>query len=75
MTENDLHQNKKSPDQQTLLTNPGSGNGKQKFFLSPALRPKLYTYLTDDGCYDRRAKATKKCVIKREIKFKDHKNC
>ena len=33
------------------------------------LRPKTYSYLTDD------AKGTKKCVIKRMIKFDDYKNC
>ena len=33
------------------------------------LRPKAYTYLTDDGKEDKKAKGTKKCVIKRMIKF------
>ena len=37
------------------------------------LRPK--TDLTDDGKEDKKAKATKKCVIKRMIKFNDYKNC
>ena len=36
------------------------------------LRPKTYSYLTDDGKED---KGTKKCVIKRMIKFNDYKNC
>ena len=39
------------------------------------LRPKAYTYLTDDGKEDKKAKGTKKCVIKRMIKFNDYKNC
>ena len=39
------------------------------------LRPKAYTYLTDDGKEDKKAKVTKKCVIKRMIKFDDYKNC
>ena len=39
------------------------------------LRPKTYSYLTDDGKEDKRAKGTKKCVIKRMIKFDDYKNC
>ena len=40
-----------------------------------ALRPKTYSYLTDDCKEDRKAKGTKKCVIKRMIKFDDYKNC
>ena len=35
------------------------------------LRPKTYSYLTDDGKEDKKAKGTKKCVIKRMIKFND----
>ena len=40
-----------------------------------ALRPKTYSYLTDDCKENKRAKGTKKCVIKRMIKFNDYKNC
>ena len=40
-----------------------------------ALRPKTYSYLTDDCKGDKKAKGTKKCVIKRIIKFDGHKNC
>ena len=40
-----------------------------------ALRPKTYSYLTDDYKEDKRAKGTKKCVIKRMIKFNNYKNC
>ena len=39
------------------------------------LRPKTYSYLTDDGKEDKKAKGTKKCVIKRMIKFNAYKNC
>ena len=39
------------------------------------LRPKTYSYLTDDGKEDKKAKGTKKCLIKRMIKFNDYKNC
>ena len=39
------------------------------------LRPKTYSYLTDDGKEDKKAKRTKKCIIKRMIKFNDYKNC
>ena len=37
------------------------------------LRPKTYSYLTDDGKEDKKAKGTKKCVIKKMIKFNDIK--
>ena len=40
-----------------------------------ALRPKTYSYLTDDCEEDKKAKGTKKCVIKRELKFNDCKDC
>ena len=40
-----------------------------------ALRPKTYSYLTDDCKEDKKAKGTKKCVIKRVIKFNDYKDC
>ena len=40
-----------------------------------ALRPKTYSYLTDYFKEDKKAKGTKKCVIKRMIKFDDYKNC
>ena len=39
------------------------------------LRLKTYSHLTDDGKEDKMAKGTKKCVIKRMIKFNDYKNC
>ena len=39
------------------------------------LRTKTYSYLTDDCKEDKKAKGTKKCVIKRMIKFNDYKNC
>ena len=39
------------------------------------LRLKTYLYLTDDGKEDKKAKGTRKCEIKRMIKFEDYKNC
>ena len=39
------------------------------------LRPKTYSLLTDDGKEDKKAKGTKKCIIKKMIKFNDYKNC
>ena len=38
-----------------------------------ALRPKTYSCLTDDYEEDKKAKGTKKCVIKRRPKFSDYK--
>ena len=40
-----------------------------------ALRPKTYSYLVDDGGSDKKAKGTKKCVIKQRLKFNDYKDC
>ena len=40
-----------------------------------ALRPKTYSYLTDDCEEDEKAKGAKKCVIKRELKFNDYNDC
>ena len=39
------------------------------------LRPKTYLYLTDDYKENKKAKGTKKCVIKGILKFDDYKNC
>ena len=38
------------------------------------LRAKPYSYLIDDGSEDKKAKAAKKCVIKRKLKFGNYKN-
>ena len=39
------------------------------------LRAKTYSYLQDDGSESRKAKDTKKCVMKRKLKFENYKNC
>ena len=39
------------------------------------LRPKTYSFLTDDCKEDKKAKGTKKCKIKKMIKFNDYKKC
>ena len=39
------------------------------------LRPKTCSYLTDDCKEDKKSKGTKKCVIRRMIKFNVYKNC
>ena len=40
-----------------------------------AVRPKAYAYLMDDDSEVKKAKGTKKCVIKRVLKFSKYKNC
>ena len=40
-----------------------------------ALRPKTYSYLTDDNDENKRAKGTKNCALKRNLKFEDYKYC
>ena len=39
------------------------------------LRPKTCSYLMENGNSDKKAKGTKKCVIKRILKLNDYKNC
>ena len=39
------------------------------------LRAKNYSYLIDDGSEDKKAKDTKKSVIKRKLELKNYKNC
>ena len=39
------------------------------------LRSKTYCYLIDNDSEDKKAKVTKKCVIKRKLKIEDYKNC
>ena len=34
------------------------------------LKSKTYSYVIDDGSEDKKAKGTKKCVIKRKLKYK-----
>ena len=40
-----------------------------------ALRPKTYSYSTDNGKIDKKVEGTKKYVIKKMIKFDDYKKC
>ena len=39
------------------------------------LREKTFSYLTDDSSEDKKAKGTKKCVIKRRLKFGKYEPC
>ena len=40
-----------------------------------ALRPKTYAYLMDDGSNHKKAKGTKKCIIKQKLIFESYKDC
>ena len=40
-----------------------------------ALRPKAYLYITNDFTELQKAKGTKKCVVKKMLRFSDYKNC
>ena len=40
-----------------------------------ALRPKTYAYLMHNGSNHKKAKGTKKCVIKQQFKFENYKDC
>ena len=40
-----------------------------------ALRPKAYSYITNDFIEMKKAKGTKKCVVNKMLRFEDYKNC
>ena len=42
---------------------------------SVGLKAKTYSYLKENNDGIRKAKGTKKCVIKRKLRFHDYKNC
>ena len=39
------------------------------------LRAKTYSYLRNNNDKDKKAKGTRKCVIKRNLKFRHYKKC
>ena len=47
------------------------GKYMTKFF---GLRAKTYNYLINDGSEDEKSKGTRKCAIKRKLKFENYKN-
>ena len=55
-----------------LMKDELSGNIMKKF---ASLRAKIYGYLIDDGNEDKKAKGTKKFVIKTNLKLENYKNC
>ena len=54
------------------MTDGLGGKIMTKFF---GLRAKTFSYLIGDGIEDKKAKDTKKCGIKRKLKFENCKNC
>ena len=48
------------------------GKYMTKFF---GLRAKTYNYLINDGSEDEKSKVTRKCAVKRKLKFENYKNC
>ena len=40
-----------------------------------ALRPKAYSYKTNNNIELKKAKGTKQCVVKKMLRFNDYKNC
>ena len=55
------------------LMNDELGGGIITEFV--ALRPKTYSHATDEFIEMKQAKGTKKCIIKKMLKFEDYKKC
>ena len=53
----------------------GSYRGKTGRVVFLPHPPPSWTGLIDDGSEDKKAKGTKKCIIKKKLKFKNYKNC
>ena len=49
--------------------------GEQIMEECVGLRVKTYSYLKDKNDKDKKAKGTKKCIIKSKLKFEDYKSC
>ena len=49
--------------------------GRKIIIKFVGLRAKTYSYLIDDSSEDKKAKDTKKCVMKRKLKCQNYKNC
>ena len=45
------------------------GLGRRIMKKFAALKPKMYSYLTNDSCVVKKAKGTRKCAVKRTLKF------
>ena len=55
-----------------LIKNESGGKIMTKFV---GFRAKTYSYLMHNGSKYKKAKGTKKCIIKRKCKFENCKNC
>ena len=55
-----------------LMKNELGGQIMKKFV---GLKPNSYSYLKDNDDEGKKSKGTKKCFIKRKLKFQDYKNC
>ena len=55
-----------------LMKNELGGNIITEFV---ALRPKAYSYITNDFIEMKKAKGTKKCVVNKMLRFNDYKKC
>ena len=55
-----------------LMKDELGGKNKTEYV---AHRSKIHFYLMDDGSEHKRVKGTKKCVIKRILKFNHYKDC
>ena len=51
----------------------GLGGKNMEEFIG--LRAKTYNYLKNNNGEDKKAKGTKKCVIKRKLNFEDYEKC
>ena len=55
-----------------LMNNELGGQIMKKFVGS---RAQTYSYLINDSSENKKAKCPEKCVIKKQLKYQDHKNC
>ena len=52
-----------------------SGLGGKTMTKFVGIRAKTYSNLINDSSEDAKSKVTKKCVVKRKVKFQNYKNC
>ena len=72
MNQVDRYRKEKTKKVTGLMKHELGGKIMTKFV---GLRAKNYSCLIDDGSKDKKTKGTKKCVIKRKLKFEKYKNC
>ena len=72
MNKIDRYQKEKNKKANGLMKDEFGGKTKTKFVV---LRVNTYSHLKDDGSEDEKVKGRKMCVIKRKLKFNNHKNC